>query len=56
MKHRLIILAVLILINTAIVLADDIKITRDLVKELRYNNELKITLSITNNFNSKKTF
>ena len=53
--RKLILFIVLILININIVFADDIAITRDIQKEIQYGNELKVTLTITNNVQARKT-
>ncbi len=60
MRFNKILLIVLILvfifIDINLASADDVTITRDIQKEIQYGNDLRITLSITNNLNAKKTF
>ena len=56
MRNRLIIIILLVLINSITVFADNITITRDIPDEIKYGDELKVSLYIKNNLNEKRTF
>ena len=57
MKYKLTLLIVILLLNLPVIYAqtDDVTITRDIQKQIRYGNELKISLSLTNSLQEKKT-
>ena len=56
MNYKPAIIIVLMLVNIYIVQADDITITRSVPPESKYGDQIKITISLTNNIDVKKTY